>query len=61
MLCVSVITPCSLSNSAWRKRFRGRIGRQRKSLWYLIRHLPSFWSAKNQFEPDKNKKAETIN
>ena len=41
------------SDSAWRKRFRGRIWQHRKSLIYLLRHLPAFWSAKNQFEPGK--------
>ena len=41
------------SDPAWRKRFRARIWEHRKSLLYLLRHLPSFWSAKNQFEPDK--------
>ncbi len=39
------------SDKGWRKRFRKRIWEHRKSLMYLIRHLPSFWSAKNQFEP----------
>jgi anaerobic magnesium-protoporphyrin IX monomethyl ester cyclase len=41
------------SDVAWRKKFRGRIWQHRKSLMYLLRHLPSFWSAKNQFEPEK--------
>jgi len=41
------------SDSAWRKRFRSRIWQHRNSLLYLLRHLPSFWAAKNQFEPDK--------
>ena len=41
------------SDAAWRKKFRGRIWQHRKSLMYLLRHLPSFWSAKNQFEPEK--------
>jgi len=41
------------SDPAWRKRFRGRIWQHRKSLLYLLGHLPSFWSAKNQFEPGK--------
>jgi radical SAM superfamily enzyme YgiQ (UPF0313 family) len=41
------------SDPAWRKRFRGRLWQHRKSLLYLLRHLPSFWSAKNQFEPDR--------
>ncbi len=40
------------SDPAWRRRFRGRLWQHRKSLWYLLRHLPSFWAAKNQFEPD---------
>jgi radical SAM superfamily enzyme YgiQ (UPF0313 family) len=41
------------SDKAWRKKFRNRICQHRKSLMYLLRHLPSFWSAKNQFEPEK--------
>ena len=41
------------SDKAWRKKFRKRIWQHRKSLMYLLRHLPSFWSAKNQFEPEK--------
>jgi anaerobic magnesium-protoporphyrin IX monomethyl ester cyclase len=40
------------SDPAWRRRFRGRIWEHRHSMLYLLRHLPSFWSAKNQFEPD---------
>ncbi len=39
------------SDPAWRRRFRGRLWQHRKSLCYLLTHLPSFWSAKNQFEP----------
>ena len=41
------------SDAGWRKKFRKRIWQHRKSLLYLLRHLPSFWSAKNQFEPSK--------
>ncbi|MDI6743183.1 MAG: radical SAM protein [Smithella sp.] len=41
------------SDKAWRKKFRKRIWQHRQSLMYLLRHLPSFWSAKNQFEPNK--------
>lgn len=41
------------SDSAWRKKFRQRLWQHRLSLLYLLRHLPSFWSAKNQFEPKK--------
>ncbi len=39
------------SDPRWRKRFRSRLWQHRKSIAYLIRHLPSFWSAKRQFEP----------
>ncbi|MBN1365740.1 MAG: radical SAM protein [Syntrophaceae bacterium] len=39
------------SDKEWRKKFRKRIWQHRKSIIYLMRHLPSFWSAKNQFEP----------
>ena len=41
------------SDKAWREKFRKRVWQHRKSIVYLLRHLPSFWSAKNQFEPDK--------
>jgi radical SAM superfamily enzyme YgiQ (UPF0313 family) len=40
------------SDSAWREKFRRRLWQHRKSLLYLLRHLPAFWSAKRQFEPD---------
>jgi anaerobic magnesium-protoporphyrin IX monomethyl ester cyclase len=41
------------SDRGWRKKFRQRLWQHRKSLIYLLSHLPSFWSAKNQFEPEK--------
>ena len=41
------------SDTGWRKKFRNRLWQHRKSLIYLIRHLPSFLSAKRQFEPCK--------
>ena len=43
------------SDPAWRRRFRRRIWEHRRSLWYFLRHLPSFWSAKNQFEPKRER------
>lgn len=46
------------SDKAWRQKFRRRIWQHRKSLLYLLRHLPSFWSAKNQFEPKRQCRAE---
>ncbi|MGV8057124.1 MAG: B12-binding domain-containing radical SAM protein [Smithellaceae bacterium] len=41
------------SDWGWRKKFRKRLWQHRQSLFYLLRHLSSFWSAKNQFEPGK--------
>lgn len=41
------------SDWGWRKKFRNRLWQHRRSLSYLLRHLPSFWAAKNQFEPGK--------
>jgi radical SAM superfamily enzyme YgiQ (UPF0313 family) len=41
------------SDKSWREKFRKRIWQHRRSLIYLLSHLPSFWSAKNQFEPEK--------
>lgn len=41
------------SDPGWRRKFRSRLWQHRKSLMYLIRHLPSFWSAKRRFEPGK--------
>jgi radical SAM superfamily enzyme YgiQ (UPF0313 family) len=41
------------SDPNWRRKFRIRLWQHRRSLMYLIRHLPSFWSAKSQFEPAK--------
>ena len=42
------------SDSGWRKKFRMRLWEHRHSLFYLIRHLPSFWLAKRQFEPGRS-------
>jgi len=39
------------SDSGWRRRFRKRLWEHRHSLAYLLRHLPTFWMAKRQFEP----------
>ena len=41
------------SDGQWRMKFRNRLWQHRKSLLYLLRHLPSFWQAKKQFEPGK--------
>jgi magnesium-protoporphyrin IX monomethyl ester (oxidative) cyclase len=39
------------SDPAWRRRFRDRIWDHRRSLWYLLKHLPAFLYAKRTFEP----------
>ncbi len=41
------------TDPAWRKRFRRRLWEHRRSLAYFLRHLPSFLSAKRNFEPGK--------
>jgi len=42
------------SDREWRKRFRGRLWEHRRSLLYMLLHLPTFLAAKNNFEPEKN-------
>jgi magnesium-protoporphyrin IX monomethyl ester (oxidative) cyclase len=39
------------SDKAWRRRFRRRLWEHRHSLWRLVRHFPTFLSAKRNFEP----------
>jgi hypothetical protein len=41
------------SDPAWRRRFTGRLWQHRWSLWRLVRHMPAFLGARNDFEPDK--------
>ena len=41
------------TDPAWRRRFRSRLWEHRRSLYYFLRHLPSFLSAKRNFEPEK--------
>jgi len=42
------------SSRAWRQKFRRRMWEHRWSLWHMIRHLPDFIAAKNNFEPRKD-------
>ncbi len=49
------------SDPAWRKTFRQRLWQHRRSLWYLISHLPGFLSAKRTFEPQNKARNESIN
>ncbi|MBW2116802.1 MAG: cobalamin-dependent protein [Deltaproteobacteria bacterium] len=37
----------------WRRKFRKRIWEHRRSIFYFLRHLPSFLQAKRTFEPKK--------
>lgn len=37
----------------WRRKFRKRIWEHRRSIWYGLKHLPTFIAAKNSFEPAK--------
>lgn len=39
------------SGREWRRTFGRRLWQHRKSLWYLLRHLPSFARARKNFEP----------
>jgi len=39
------------TDPAWRRRFRSRLWEHRRSLFYFVRHLPSFLSARRNFEP----------
>ena len=41
------------THPAWRKKFRKRIWQHRKSLWHMLKHLPTFITAKRAFEPKK--------
>jgi anaerobic magnesium-protoporphyrin IX monomethyl ester cyclase len=40
------------SSPAWRRTFMKRVWQHRRSLWYLLKHLPSFSRAKKNFEPE---------
>ena len=42
------------TDPAWRRRFRSRLWEHRRSLSYFLRHLPSFLSAKRNFEPERS-------
>ncbi len=39
------------SGREWRRKFARRLWQHRWSLWYLIKHLPSFARARKNFEP----------
>jgi anaerobic magnesium-protoporphyrin IX monomethyl ester cyclase len=41
------------SSPQWRKRFNARLWQHRKSLFYLVKHIPSFARARKNFEPEK--------
>jgi anaerobic magnesium-protoporphyrin IX monomethyl ester cyclase len=39
------------SDRKWRRKFTRRLWQHRWSLWYLIKHIPSFAAARRNFEP----------
>jgi magnesium-protoporphyrin IX monomethyl ester (oxidative) cyclase len=39
------------SNPKWRRKFRRRLWEHRKSIWYMLKHLPTFLTAIRTFEP----------
>ncbi len=41
------------SDPEWRRRFRKRIWEHRRSIWYGLKHLPTFLAAKRSFEPER--------
>ena len=41
------------SDQEWRKRFRRRLWEHRRSLLYMLLHIPTFLAAKRNFEPDQ--------
>jgi radical SAM superfamily enzyme YgiQ (UPF0313 family) len=41
------------TSKAWRKKIRKRVWQHRHSVWQILKNLPDFWVAKNQFEPKK--------
>jgi len=40
------------SDPQWRRKFQKRFWEHRNSLWHLLSHLPSFLSARRNFEPE---------
>jgi anaerobic magnesium-protoporphyrin IX monomethyl ester cyclase len=43
------------SSPEWRRRFMRRLWQHRRSLWYLLKHIPSFARARRNFEPGNDK------
>jgi magnesium-protoporphyrin IX monomethyl ester (oxidative) cyclase len=39
------------SDRKWRKKFRSRLWQHRHSIWYMLKHLPTFMAARRTFEP----------
>ncbi|MEE4355676.1 MAG: radical SAM protein [Desulfococcaceae bacterium] len=42
------------TDKTWHRKFARRIWQHRRSLFYMLRHLPSFRAAQKAFEPEKN-------
>ncbi|MEZ4524891.1 MAG: radical SAM protein [Desulfobacterales bacterium] len=41
------------SDKTWRRKFAKRLWEHRRSIFYMLRHMPDFWAAKQSFEPKK--------
>jgi len=41
------------TDPGWRKKFRKRIWQHRKSLWHMLRHMPTFLAAMRHFDPQE--------
>jgi anaerobic magnesium-protoporphyrin IX monomethyl ester cyclase len=41
------------TDRAWLRKFRKRLWQNRHSLWHIVKNLPDFLAAKNQFNPGK--------
>jgi magnesium-protoporphyrin IX monomethyl ester (oxidative) cyclase len=39
----------------WRKKFQRRLWQHRHSIWYMLKHLPTFLAARRTFEPTGNR------
>ena len=40
------------TDPGWRRKFRRRIWQHRRSIWHMLKHMPTFLAAKKNFEPD---------
>ena len=41
------------TDTEWRRKFRKRLWEHRRSLWYMLKHVPTFLAARQNFEPER--------